>query len=159
MREVIKYISADGWTFDTKQSCIEHEALVKSKAEADKVFSEKFHKFDDIDPIIIKAVSECIEEVEDVQNVEAYWFEAYDGWKDTLKNKYAGIHCNGVYMEYASTNDLKDLNNGSIYVFLRSWSGDITCVFSPGLLLGKFTGACYKLGETLTKEIEKVLGR
>ena len=154
MKEVIKYISDDGWTFDTKQSCSEHEDFIRNKAEADRVFNEKFHKFYDIDPIIIKAVSECIE---DVQNVEAYWFEAYEGWKDTLKSRYADVNRKGVHMEYASAGG--DLDKGSIYVFLRSWSDNIACVFSPGLLLGKFTGACFELSETLTKEVKKVLGR
>lgn len=157
MKEVIKYISDDGWTFDTRQSCSEHEDFVKRRAEADKVFSERFHKFDGIDPVIIKAVSECIE---DIQNVEAYWFEAYDGWKDTLKRKYGDVQRNGVHMEYASADgDPDDLDKGSVYVFLRSWSDNIACVFSPGLLLGKLTGACFELSETLTKEVEKALGR
>ena len=155
MKEVIKYVADDGWTFDKKESCLEHEKFCKSKVEADRVFSEKFHKFDDIDLIVIRAA--MTEYVDDFKDVEAYWFEAFDGWKDTLKNKYADVKRNGVHMEYASVG--KDLDNGSIYVFLRSWGENVSCVLAPGILLGKFTAACYELGGALTKEVEKVLGR
>lgn len=155
MKEVIKYVADDGWTFDKKESCLEHEKFCKSKVEADKMFSEKFHKLNDIDLIVVRAA--LTDFVDDFQDIEAYWFEAYDGWKDTLKSKFADIKRTGVHMEYASVGD--DLDKGSIYVFLRSWSDNTSCVFAPGILLGKFTAACYELGGVLTKEVEKVLGR